>query len=204
MPLAMNGSHPMSQRVYTIFQRSIEAKMHVGEELAPAVERAADQIVTALLNERKILICGNGPSAALAQIFASNLIDRFEKERPSLPAIWLGSNMASYTSIVADANHNEVYAKPIRALGQPGDILIVISSSGNSANLVQAMSAARERAVSVIGLTGRDGGDVSSLLEADDVELCARVDSRSRIHEIHLLLLYCICDLIDHKLFGIE
>lgn len=194
----------MSQRVYNLFQRSIEAKMQVGEELAPLIETAADRLVQALLDEKKILVCGNGPSAALAQIFASNLIDRFEKERPSLPAIWLGSNMSSYTAIVADAQHHDVYAKPLRALGQEGDLLIAISSSGNAGNLVQAIGAARDRGLAVIALTGRDGGEVGKLLDARDIELCARVNSRSRIHEIHLLVLYCLCDLIDHKLFGID
>lgn len=194
----------MSQRVYRLFQRSVEAKMQVGEELAGLTERAAEQLVDALLQEKKILVCGNGTSSALAQIFAANLIDRFEKERPGLPALWLGANMAQYTAIVADTHHNDVFAKPIRALGQPGDVLVVISSSGNAANLLQAVSTARERSLSVIGLTGRDGGDVSSLLGSEDTELCARVNSRTRIHEIHLLLLYCLCDLIDHKLFGIE
>lgn len=194
----------MSQRVYSLFQRSIEAKMTVGEELAPLIEQAADTIVNTLLNENKILVCGNGPSSALSQIFASSLLDRFEKERPSLPAIWLGSNMASYTSIVSDAGHNDVYAKPIRALGQPGDTLVVISSSGNATNLLQAISTARDRELNVIALTGRDGGDISSLLSESDHELCATVNSRTRIHEIHLLVLYCLCDLIDNKLFGIE
>ncbi len=194
----------MSQRVYNLFQRSIEAKMQIGEELAPLVNDASDRLVQALLDEKKILVCGNGTSSALAQIFASNMIDRFEKERPSLPAIWLGSNMASYTAIVADTNHHDVYAKPIRALGQTGDVLLIISSSGNSANLVQAVSTARERGLKVIALTGRDGGNVSSLIGSDDIELRAAINSRSRIHEVHLLLLYCLCDLIDHKLFGIE
>mgnify|MGYP001457155714 FL=1 len=194
----------MSQRVYNLFQRSIEAKMQVGEELAPLIEAAADQMVQALLSDKKILVCGNGPSAALAQIFASNLIDRFEKERPGLPAIWLGGNMASYTAIVADAQHHEVYAKPVRALGQEGDLLLLISSSGNATNLVQAMAAARDRGLAVIALTGRDGGEVGKRLSPMDIELCARVNSRSRIHEIHLLVLYCLCDLIDHKLFGID
>lgn len=194
----------MSQRVYNLFQRSIEAKMQVGEELAPLIESAADQMVQALLSDNKILVCGNGPSAALAQIFASNLIDRFEKERPGLPAIWLGGNMASYTAIVADAQHHEVYAKPVRALGQEGDLLLLISSSGNATNLVQAMAAARDRGLAVIALTGRDGGEVGKRLSPMDIELCARVNSRSRIHEIHLLVLYCLCDLIDHKLFGID
>lgn len=194
----------MSQRVYNLFQRSIEAKMQIGEELAPLVNDASDRLVQALLDEKKILVCGNGTSSALAQIFASNMIDRFEKERPSLPALWLGSNMASYTAIVADTNHHDVYAKPIRALGQTGDVLLIISSSGNSANLVQAVSTARERGLKVIALTGRDGGNVSSLIGSDDIELRAAINSRSRIHEVHLLLLYCLCDLIDHKLFGIE
>ncbi len=194
----------MSQRVYNLFQRSIEAKMQVGEELAPLIEAAADQMVQALLSEKKILVCGNGPSAALAQIFASNLIDRFEKERPGLPAIWLGGNMASYTAIVADTQHQEVYAKPVRALGQEGDLLLLISSSGNATNLVQAMAAAADRGLTIIALTGRDGGEVGKRLSPMDLELCARVNSRSRIHEIHLLALYCLCDLIDHKLFGID
>lgn len=194
----------MSQRVYEMFQRSVEAKMAVGEALVEPIEAAADTMVQALLSDKKILVCGNGPSSALSQIFASNLIDRFEKERPSLPAIWLGSNMASYTAIVSDANHNEVYSKPIRALGQDGDVLVVISSSGNASNLLQAVSTARNRNLKVIGLTGRDGGDLSTLLGAEDIELRAGVDSRTRIHEIHLLALYCLCDLIDHKLFGIE
>jgi D-sedoheptulose 7-phosphate isomerase len=194
----------MSQRVYSLFQRSIEAKMQVGEELAPLIESTADRLVQTLLEDKKILVCGNGPSAALAQIFVSNLIDRFEKERPSLPAIWLGSNMASYTAIASDTQYHEVYAKPLRALGQPGDILMVISSSGNTANLIQAIGAARERKMTVIALTGRDGGAIMHNLEESDMQLCARVNSRSRIHEIHLLVLYCLCDLIDHKLFGIE
>lgn len=194
----------MSQRVYNLFQRSIEAKMQVGEELAPLIEHAAERLVQALLDEKKILVCGNGPSAALAQIFAANLTDRFEKERPSLPAIWLGSNMASYTAIVADTQHQEVYAKPLRALGQPGDLLLVISSSGNAPNLQLAVAAAHDRGLGVIALTGRSGGEVANLLGPGDLELRARVNARSRIHEIHLLVLYCLCDLLDHKLFGID
>jgi D-sedoheptulose 7-phosphate isomerase len=194
----------MSQRVYNLFQRSIEAKMQVGEELAPLIEHAADRLVQALLDDKKILVCGNGPSAALAQIFSASLTDRFEKERPSLPAIWLGSNMASYTAIVTDAQHHEVYAKPLRALGQPSDVLLVISSSGNSVNLIHAVTAAHDRGLSVVALTGRNGGELANLLMPGDIELRAQVNARSRIHEIHLLVLYCLCDLIDHKLFGID
>ncbi|ABD82404.1 D-sedoheptulose-7-phosphate isomerase [Saccharophagus degradans] len=194
----------MPQRVYSLFQQSVEAKMQVGEELAPLINQAGDILVESLIHEGKILICGNGVSAALAQIFSSSLIDRFEKERPSLPAIWLGSNIATYTAITADYNQSEVYAKPVRALGQEGDILVVISSSGNSANLVQAISAAHDRGMNVIALTGRDGGDISSLLDVNDIELRADLNSRGRIHEVHMLTIFCLCDLIDHRLFGLE
>lgn len=191
-----------SERVYQLFQASIEAKMNVGEQLAPRIEHAAEILVQTLLHEGKILVCGNGPSSAIAQLFSAALLDRFETERPSLPAIWLGANTASYTAMVTPAQHNEVYAKPVRALGQEGDTLVVITSSGNATNLVQAITAAHERGLQVVALTGRDGGDVASLLDSRDIELRADIDSRTRIHEIHLLSVYCLCDLIDQNLFG--
>lgn len=194
----------MSQRVYNLFQQSVEAKMQVGEELAPVINAASDKLVDALLNEKKILVCGNGASAAIAQIFSSCLLDRFEKERPGLPAIWLGSNISTYTAIASDSTYNEVFAKPVRALGQEGDVLVIISTSGNSANLLQAIAAAHDRDISVVAITGRDGGDITSLLDSQDMEICASINSRRRIHEIHLLTVFCLCDLIDNKLFGIE
>lgn len=194
----------MSQRVYNLFQRSVEAKMQVGEQLAPAIARASDTMVQALLNERKILVCGNGLSAALAQMFTASLSDRFERERPGLPAIWLGSNLTTYTAIAATSGINDVYAKPIKALGQDGDVLVVITTSGNSANLPGAVEAARRRGMNIVALTGGDGGDVSHLLDVNDVEIRVELNSRSRIHEIHLLCTFCICDLIDNSLFGIE
>lgn len=193
-----------SQRVYEMFQASIEAKMNVGETLAPLIAQAADSLVQTLLHEGKVLVCGNGPSSALAQMFSAALIDRYEKERPSLPSIWLGANMASYTAMVTPAHYNEVYAKPIRALGEEGDTLVVITTSGNASNLIQAVTTAHDRGLNVIALTGRDGGDIASLLDTHDIELRADIDSRSRIHEIHLLSLYCLCDLVDRNLFGIE
>lgn len=194
----------MNQRVYNLFQQSVEAKMHVGEELAPLISAASEKLVACLLDDKKILICGNGASAAIAQVFSSCLLDRYEKERPGLPAIWLGSNIATYTSIASDAGYSEVYAKPIRALGQEGDVLVVFSSSGNANNLIQAIAAAHDRQLSVIAITGRDGGDIASILDANDLEVCASVNSRGRIHEIHLLTVFCLCDLIDYQLFGIE
>ena len=194
----------MSQRIFSLFQKSIEAKMQVGEALIPHIEAASDLIVESLLNEGKVLICGNGVSAALAQIFCASLVDRFEHERPSLPAIWLGSNLPTYTAIAADSNFSEVFSKPINALGRPEDVLITISSSGNSSSLIQAVSAAHQRNLNVISISGRDGGNIASLLDESDVEICAAIDSRNRIHEIHHLVINCICDLVDNKLFGID
>ncbi len=178
--------------------------MAVGEQLAPLIVQAAESLVQSLLQDNKILICGNGPSSAIAQLFSAALIDRYEKERPSLPAIWLGSNMSSYTAMVTPAHHNEVYAKPIRALGQAGDKLVVVTSSGNASNLIQAVTAAHERGLQVIALTGRDGGHVASVLESNDIELRVDIPSRRRIHEVHFLMVDALCDLIDHQLFGIE
>jgi len=194
----------MSQRVYTLFQKSVEAKMQIGEQLAPLIDQAGEKLVSALLNDKKILVCGNGISSALAQVFTSSLLDRFEKERPSLPAIWLGSTVSTYTAIAADYNYSDIYAKPVRALGHPGDVLVAISTSGNSPNVIAAVTAAHERELEVIALTGRDGGDLSALIAVNDIEICAAINSRGRIHEIHMLTLFCLCDLIDYKLFGIE
>lgn len=196
-------SSDMQERIYSLFQKSVEAKMQVGEEITPYLATAAQVLVNALLDNHKILVCGNGTSAALAQIFTAAMLDRYERERPSLPAIWLGSNISTYTAISADHSANDVYAKPLRALGQSGDVLIVISSSGNSGNLIQAISAAHDRDMRVIALTGRDGGDISSLLDVNDVEICIGVNSRGRVHEIHLLCIFCLCDLIDFSLFGL-
>jgi len=178
--------------------------MQVGEELAPLIAIASDKLVECLLNEKKILVCGNGVSAAIAQAFSSSLLDRYEKERPGLPALWLGSNISTYTAIASDTTYSDVFAKPVRALGQEGDILVTISTSGNASNLVQAIAAAHDRNIGVIAITGRDGGDIASLLDAQDLEICASINSRGRIHEVHLLTIFCLCDLIDNKLFGIE
>jgi len=194
----------MNQRIYSLFQKSVEAKMQVGEEIAPFIAQASEKIVEALLQEKKIMLCGNGISAAIAQIFTSALLDRFEKERPGLPAICLGSALPTFTAIASDYNYSEVFAKPVRALAQEGDILITISTSGNSGNLVQAAAAAHDRGASVISLTGREGDDISSMMDTNDLEICAPLNSRGRIHEVHLLCVFCLCDLIDHQLFGIE
>lgn len=192
----------MDQRVITLFHESIEAKMQAGEELAPLIAHASQAIVNALLNDKKILTCGNGISAAQAQIFTACLLDRFEHERPSLPALSLGTDLTTQTAISADYSFNDVYARQIRTIGQPGDLLVLLSSDGNSSNLLQAISAAHEKDIQIIALTGRDGGDAALLLDSRDIELRAALNSRPRIHEVHLLTLFCLCDLIEQQLFG--
>ena len=190
------------ERIYKIFQDSVDAKIQCSEQLLPHIVEASAIIVESLLNGNKLLICGNGPSAALAQLFTNNLINRFERERPSLPAITLGCDLTNVTSIAYESSFNEIFAKEIRALGNKGDILVILSSSGNPSNLLQGIQAAHERGMRVVTLSGRDGGNLSSLLDADDKELLVPIDSRSRIHEIHLLILFCLCDLIDEQLFS--
>lgn len=176
--------------------------MTAGEALFPDIISAGQMMVECLLHGGKLLVCGNGPSAALAQILSNNLINRFERERPSLPAITLGCDLTNVTSIANEKSFNEVFAKEIKALANPGDILLILSSSGNPSNLVQAIQAAHEKEMNVIALNGRDGGNIASLLDANDRELRVPSHSRARIHEIHLLVIFCLCDLIDEHLFG--
>lgn len=192
----------LEERIYKIFQSSVDAKIQCSEQLLPQIVNASALLVECLLNGNKLLICGNGPSAALAQLFTNNLINRFERERPSLPAITLGCDLTNVTSIAYESSFNEIFAKEIRALGNTGDVLVILSSSGNPSNLLQAIQAAHERGMRVVTLSGRDGGNLSALLDNEDKELLVPVDSRSRIHEIHLLILFCLCDLIDEQLFG--
>jgi len=189
----------MDQRVITLFHESIEAKMHAGEQLAPLIAQASHMIVTALLNEKKILTCGNGISAAHAHIFTASLMNSLEQERPSLPAMSLGTDIISNTD---NTSANDIYAKQIRTLGNPGDVLLVVTTTGTASNLLQAISAAHDKQMQVIALTGRDGGDVAALLDAQDIELRVPVTAKHRIHEVHLLSLFCLCDLIDQQLFG--
>jgi D-sedoheptulose 7-phosphate isomerase len=192
----------LEERIYNIFQSSVDAKIQCSEQLLPQIVNASTILAECLLNGNKLLICGNGPSAALAQLFTNNLINRFERERPSLPAITLGCDLTNVTSIAYESSFNEIFAKEIRALGNAGDVLVILSSSGNPSNLLQAIQAAHERGMRVVTLSGRNGGNLSALLDNEDKELLVPVDSRSRIHEIHLLILFCLCDLIDEQLFG--
>lgn len=194
----------MQSRIRQLFLDSIETKRQATEVLVPHIEMASQVMVNALLNEGKILACGNGGSAGDAQHFSSELLNRFERERPSLPAVALTTDSSTITSIANDYSYNEVFSKQIRALGQPGDVLLAISTSGNSGNVIQAIQAAHDREMTVVALTGRDGGNMASLLLPEDVEIRVPARSTARIQEVHLLVIHCLCDLIDRQLFGSE
>jgi D-sedoheptulose 7-phosphate isomerase len=158
----------------------------------------------AMLNEHKVLSCGNGGSAADAQHFSSEMLNRFEMERPGLPAIALTTDSSTITSIANDYQFEDIFSKQIRALGQPGDILLAISTSGNSTNIINAIQAAHDRDMVVVALNGRDGGMISDLLINQDVEIRVPAMSTARIQEVHILIIHCLCDLIDHQLLGQE
>lgn len=190
------------ERIKQHFSDSIQTKMLAIETLATPIAQASECMVQALLAGHKILSCGNGGSAADAQHFAAEMLNRFEVERPSLPALALTTDTSTITSIANDYSFNDIFAKQIRALGQAGDILLAISTSGNSANVIQAITAAHDRNMTIIALTGREGGAITSLLHSQDVELCVPAQSTARIQETHLLIIHCLCDLIDQQLFG--
>lgn len=191
-------------RIKYVFSESIRIKEKSMDALAPAIACAADRLISGLLEGHKILTCGNGGSAADAQHFSSELLNRFERERPGLPALALTTDSSTLTSIANDYHYADVFAKQIRALGQPGDVLIAISTSGNSPSIVHAVSAAHERDMRVVALTGRDGGELAALLSSDDVELRVPAQSTARIQEVHSLVIHCLCDLIDIHLLGEE
>ena len=191
----------MLERITSHVSDSIDAKIRTAETLPPLIAQAAELIVNALVNERKILTCGNGCSAADAQHFSSALINRFERERPSLPAIALTADSSTITAIANDYSYNEVFARQIRALGQADDVLLAISTSGKSSNIVQAVQAAHDREMTVIALTGKDGGNMARLLHSADIEIRAPSTVTAHIQEIHLLVIHCLCDLVDECLF---
>lgn len=194
----------MHDRIMQTFHQSIETKMQAGELLTPLIANASQLIVNSLLNEGKVLVAGNGCSAAIGQVFVASMINRLKQERPSLPAVNIASDSAILTAIANDFSYNDVFAKQIRALGKPGDVLLMITSTGNSSNLVQAIAAAHDRQVAVIAMTGSDGGDLGTLLDANDMELRVPSDSPAHVHEVHLLTVFCLCDLVDFQLFGAQ
>ena len=192
----------MEAQVVSHFADSARLKQEAAKLLAAPIALAIGAMSDSLKAGGKVLSCGNGGSAADAQHFAAELVNRFERERPPLAGLALTTDSSTLTSIGNDYSYEQVFEKQLRALGRKGDVLLAISTSGNSANVVAAMRAARELGVRVVALTGNGGGKMAALLGAGDVHICVPHTRTMRIQEVHLLTLHCLCDGIDTQLFG--
>lgn len=192
------------ERIGRQFTDSAEIKRRALDLLASPIARAAELMAACLLANGKILACGNGGSAADSQHFAAELLNRFERERPGLAAIALTTDTSTLTSIANDYDYEQVFSKQVSALGSPGDVLLAISTSGDSKNVLRAIRAAHEREMRVVALTGRGGGEMGNSLAAGDVHVCVPHPRTARIQEVHLLTLHCLCDGIDFLLLGAE
>lgn len=192
------------RRINENFNESIATKEKAASVLVGPIATAIERMVAALVDDKKILACGNGGSAADSQHFAAELLNRFEMERPGLAAMALTTDTSTLTSIANDYDYDLIFAKQVRALGQAGDVLLAISTSGNSANVIEAIHAAHEKQMTVVALTGKDGGQINDILGARDVNICVPASRTARIQEVHLLVIHCLCDGIDCTLLGIE
>ena len=191
-------------RISENFSESAHLKLQVMDALARPIAAAAERMVQCLNQDGKILACGNGGSAADAQHFSGELLNRFEKERPGLAAIALTTDTSTLTAIANDLDYEQVFSRQLRALGGARDLLVAISTSGNSRNVVAAVEAAHECQMGVVALTGRDGGKIAEILRPTDVHICVPASSTARIQEVHLLSLHCLCDAIDCLLLGVD
>jgi D-sedoheptulose 7-phosphate isomerase len=194
----------LNERINRHFQESARLKLDSVAALSDPLRQAAERMVQCLMNEGKIMACGNGGSAADAQHFAAELLNRFEMDRPGLAAVALTTDASTLTSIANDFDFEQVFSKQVRALGQPNDLLLAISTSGNSRNVIEALQAAHDRQVGVIALTGRNGGMIAELLAPGDIHICVPHANTARIQEVHILCLHCLCDAIDCLLLGVE
>jgi D-sedoheptulose 7-phosphate isomerase len=191
-----------TQRIQAHFQESADLKLKAASVLAQPISQAVELMFTALSNGNKILACGNGGSAADCQHFAAELVGRFERERLPLPALALTTDTSIMTAVGNDYSFNEIFSKQVQAFGQSGDVLLALSTSGNSANVLAAVDAALERDMRIVALTGKGGGTIGKRLTDADVHLCVPHDRTARIQEVHLLTIHCLCDGIDVALFG--
>lgn len=191
-------------RISENFSESAHLKLQSMDALAGPIAEAAERMVHCLKHDGKILACGNGGSAADCQHFSAELLNRFEMERPSLAAIALTTDTSTLTSIANDYDFDQIFSKQVRGLGHANDVLLAISTSGNSRNVVAAIEAAHEADMSVVALTGRDGGRMAGVLGANDIHICVPAQSTARIQEVHLLALHCLCDAIDCLLLGVQ
>src|SRR3989338_9976265 len=190
------------ERIKSNFTESIQTKINTADAILNIIAEASEEIVQALLEGHKILSCGNGGSACEALHFSSEMLNRFKQERPGLPAIALTSDVATLTSIGNDYHFSDIFAKQVRALVQTCDLLLAISTSGNSVNIINAVKAAHDKNMGVIALTGYDGGKIVDHLQEKDIEIRVPAYDPARIQETHLLIIHCICDIIDFRLFG--
>jgi D-sedoheptulose 7-phosphate isomerase len=197
-------SPELTARIRLQFEESAKVKLNSIDLLALPIARAVECMVQCLLANGKILACGNGGSAADAQHFSGELLNRFERERPPIAAIALTTDTSTLTAIANDYDYEQVFSKQIAALGQPGDVLLAITTSGNSKNVALAIQTARERDLRVVALTGRGGGETGNLLGPRDVHICVPHAQTPRIQEVHSLTLHCLCDGIDYLLLGAE
>jgi len=191
-------------RISENFSESAHLKLQSMDALAGPIAAAAERMVQCLKRDGKILSCGNGGSAADSQHFSAELLNRFEKERPGLAAMALTTDSSTLTSIANDYDFDQVFSKQVRALGHAGDILLAISTSGNSRNVLAAIEAAHESQMDVVALSGRNGGKLAEVLLPTDIHVCVPAQSTARIQEVHLLTLHCLCDAIDCLLLGVE
>jgi D-sedoheptulose 7-phosphate isomerase len=192
----------LQDRIINHFSDSIQTQQDAMTYLCELIEYASQRMVAALLNDKKILTCGNGRSATSTQLLSSAMLSQFERDRPSLPVISLTTDTAAITAIANSYHFDDVFAKQLRALGQSGDILVVYTDGNNSANIAKAITTAHDKDISVIALTGNNGGMIAQLLYETDIEIRVPSNSNARIQEIHILITHCLCDLIDHQLFG--
>ncbi len=191
-------------RISENFSESAHLKLQSMDALAGPIAAAAERMVQCLRADGKILACGNGGSAADSQHFAAELLNRFEMERPGLAAMALTTDSSTMTSIANDYDFEQIFSKQVRALGHKNDVLLAISTSGNSKNVLAAIVAAHENGMNVVALSGRNGGQMTEALQLTDIHICVPAQSTARIQEVHLLTLHCLCDAIDCLLLGVE
>ena len=192
----------LEQRIQQHFIDSADLKYQSAEALSKPIAAAVQAVITCVTGGGKVLACGNGGSASDAQHFSAEFVGRFERDRPELAAIALTTDSSILTAIANDYDYSVVFSRQVRALGQPGDVLLAISTSGNSANVLAAIEAAHEREMVVIGLSGRGGGKMNQVLRDTDVHICVPHDRTARVQEVHILALHCICDAVDAQLLG--
>jgi D-sedoheptulose 7-phosphate isomerase len=192
----------LEQRIEQHFIDSADLKYHAAQVLSKPISAAIAAVLASVTSGGKVLACGNGGSAADAQHFAAEFVGRFERERPELGAIALTTDSSIMTAIANDYSYEQIFAKQVRALGQSGDVLLAITTSGSSPNVLAAIQAAHERDMTVVALTGKGGGKMNHVLRETDVHICVPHDRTARIQEVHLLAIHCICDGVDVQLLG--